>query len=235
MATTVQNILDDIDARYPNDSTNAEKLVWMNTAIDKLYSNIGCINITEIDTVEDTGIYTLPTGVKMENIISLTVSIDDEDGSTETNQREYQPLRPTDDLRNYTYFHVKEGYFGIYPEPEEDDRVIRITYRKETSTLTTSDLSENLEDDLDKDYYEAIKLYVLFILCEVDGNTAEANNYRTRYNAEMANIKIDEYTKLGKFPTVRDVTKKPSRTRRFRRGLNNKITSPGNGVVGGWY
>lgn len=217
MSVTLQDLITDIDDRYSNSFTDAQKIRWINTSLLDVYTYIAVDKISEVTTTADTAMYAFPDGCEAENVESMTISLSAETDDNEVAQRSLKPLNLNDPIEQYSWVVPKDGYFIVYPTPTATGQVIRIYHQVKPTTYTESDLATaDLEDELNSDYFEAVKLHVLFIMCEANDDIMKANNYAFRYNEELKKLKHYEYKKAGKYPTTRDVMKMANRSYRTR-------------------
>ena len=225
---TLTEFLADVNNRVPNPYTDANKVIWLNEAISEVYREIAVQDVDEKLTTEDVAIYTLTEGVIFDSIISMTISASAEEVGKTVAQISLTPILPNESLRDYTWMKIMEDTFAIYPAPGESGQVIRTTYQVQPIeyTASTEDLAKDLTVYLRKDYLQAIKYHVLYIICESMEEITKANNFQVRYNAQLLRLKADKYRKQGKYPNTRDVMKpsgrrniikyRPNRCRRDR-------------------
>lgn len=202
---TLLELKTDIDTRYPNAFTDAQKVVWINEGISVLSTDIGEIDTWIGETTADTALYALQDDMRFENIKS--VIIDDV---------VYIAAGQNDSLVRPSYMLATEGYIAIYPEPATTGLEFSITYQ-----VQPPDVSDDTDTiDLRTNYIPALKYYVLRIMAEVNDDIAKANNFGDSYNAELMRIKMDKYKMNGKYPTTQIVTKHSGKARRLARRRN---------------
>jgi len=214
---TLQVLLNNIAARYNSAATEAETIVFINEAIEKVWRYIAKDSTTEVETTEDVAIYSFPSGVKPEAINAVTISVTEEDATNETiwEQRNLNPMGLNDPYQPNSWAKVDELTFIVTPVPTEDGQVIRIYYQMEPPTYVIGDVAEDLEDYIRKDYIQAIQFDALASLFETYGDIQSSNNYTIRFNAELGRLRAEKWSKSGKFPRTKDVMKRRSRNRRY--------------------
>lgn len=209
---TAETFLSDVDARYPNGFTEAQKIVWLNEGVRVLYGYMGVQDYAVISTVADQYIYSLPSGVEFDAIKSVTMSYNAEVALTKASQAEYLPVFGDESLQPRSYFQPVEGKIGFYPCPEEAGMKVRIRYQKKGQDVATR--LSNVE--VRKDYLPALKFHVLRTIALSVSDISAANNFGQEYNSEMIRLRQNQYAKDGKYPTIRNVDKKPRGSERRR-------------------
>ena len=71
---TIQEFIDNVDALYPNTFTDAEKIAWVNNFQKQYLRWLTAETIYSFDTVEDTALYSLPTGVSFDLVNALFIA-----------------------------------------------------------------------------------------------------------------------------------------------------------------
>lgn len=227
---TLQKFMDDIDTRYANGFSDAEKMPWLNEAISEVYNDISKDKITDVTCTEDVDIYSFPTGVSAELIDNMTISASAEEADDSIFAQTYlKPVAKHEPLRRNIWSKVDEDTFLIYPKPTETGQVIRIYHQIKPIEYTDADMAEELTDYLRKDYLLAVKLHLLHAITEANDDITRSNNYATRYNAELRRLKSEKYKKQGKYNQVADMMKARSRSRRFSRRRSKGQYFPYNG------
>lgn len=219
----LSEVLTDINDRYPNTSSESQKIRWINNSIYEVYRYIAVDGKTDITTTADLAIYEFPAGVIPENINAMTISLTTE--SADDNlflQRHLRPLGLNDPLRYNGWAKVNEETFMVYPTPITTGQVIRIYYQVQPPEYTTDDTAEDLTDYLRRDYLQAIIFRTIVTLCEITDDITKANNFTRRYNDELQRLKSEKWNKNGKFPRTIDVSKSLGKNRRYNR-VNSKL------------
>jgi hypothetical protein len=204
---TVNQLLTDIDRRFPNTFSQADKIDWLNEVQDEVFREAAIHEILEIDTISDVPFYELRDEdeiIEFEMVKVLTVD-----------NKEYEPADITQDSRSNIFYKILDynnseaPMFGIYPTPTVDGKKIRIFYERRPTPLSVSNL--NAIPDLKEDYQVILKYGVWIIIAEAMDDIVKANNYTLRYNAEMKKIKQERYEKMAKYPSTKDVMTKRHR------------------------
>jgi len=222
----ISAFLTDIADRYPRATTytDAQKIRWMNECIGEVSRTISTNKVTDVTTTEDIAIYDFPTGVKPENINSMTMSTDEED----PNQNVYlqTPLRAAglnDNLKYNCWAKVDEDTFMVYPTPHMDGQTIRIYHQVSPPEYDGADTAEDLNDYLRNDYVQAITYDLISKIALISDDLAVHNNYTLLYNNQITRMKTDKYVKDGKYPSTVNVMKTQSKNRRYGRRTRRSI------------
>lgn len=194
---TIGDILTDIDsARYPNAFTAAQKVVWANEILRKIYKYTNKYTSTTIATTAGGTSFALPTGVLFENIILLKI---------DTTEYEYAPQLYKPLGGNY-YFRDVDDKIGIYPATELG-HTININYVKQADLLSASTLTG--VPDINPDYHSLITNYICMIAASSGPNpdTEISNIFTVRFNddwnrfiKDWGNAKINKPTKQKSNP-----------------------------------
>lgn len=184
MAIT-QEILNDIDLRYRNTFTVAQKLVWMNEEKNELYE------ILEIDSFPinfplqtDVQFYPMPDGVDIDRIKTISIQVNDAEDFPEFRQL---PFRMNDD-NSYTY--IADLYYTIVgdsffiPNGTKDDRQIYIYMDMPPSDI--ADLSA--EPGVPVRYQELLKLGTLKRIAMARKDAQMFSNYDAEYEQKIADL-----------------------------------------------
>jgi len=230
---TVQEILNEIDARYPNTISNAIKIGWMNTLLKQIYKHIPNEHTHTFTTVDGEALYTLPDYIKVENIVNpILLTVSDTIITTDTRFDKYSYAGLIDTIqgnfgnklsgkRYYSATFNGLNQIGIYPVPTETGLVCKFVYKRYPVDLSESNLSA--EPDIKPEWQE-ILVYECIIKCALSGNnpdTDTANIYIPIRNALMRDITDVKYEYNPEYPSTRDVMKRGN----FRR--NRPIRSRG--------
>jgi hypothetical protein len=171
---TRQQILDDVNSRYRNTFTPAQKLVWINDYEKTLFE------IFEIDappynftTVADEEYYPIPSEIDIEKIKVISI---------ETSDGEFQelPFKRNDDKQyvsesEYWYTIISDLFYINVPGGAVNDRNIYIYHDKKPTEWTTSNLSS--EPDTPKRFQEILKLHLLEMIAGARKDVTMKNNY----------------------------------------------------------
>lgn len=220
MKRTLQQILDDIDVRFPNVYDNNQKIEWFNLAVHDIYKVIANKEMMKILTIKDQPFYfvsDVANGIdQVEFELIDSVTIDNVD---------YLPGLGDEALQGNMFFDVMGKYLGINPIPQEDGKPIYITYYKRPKELTSADLSN--QPDINQDYIEMIKHRVFMIMAEAMGDINRFNNHAIQYNNLLETAENEKRKQFSKFPTRKDVVTKSV----VRRGYRGRVASAVSGGI----
>lgn len=183
---TAQQILNDIDLRYRNTFSVAQKLVWMNEEQRELF------DVLEIDsppyafkTVEGVNFYPLPDDFDVTKIKTVTYQVSDDDPEW----REL-PFYRNDDRQFATngpwYTVVSDAFYLHVPDGVPDNRLVYIYYDKDPTEVTEDNLDHPV--DLPAKYHELLKLGVLKRIAAARKDVLMYNNYNADYEQKLADI-----------------------------------------------
>ena len=209
MATT-QAILNDVDLRYRNTFTTAQKLVWMTEEQNELFE------ILEIDSAPvnfplqtDVQFYPIPAGVDIDRIKTISIQVND---AADTPEFRQLPFKPNDDntyAGGFYYTIVGESFF--IPYGAVDDRQIYIYM--DTPPADITDLSS--EPGVPVRYQEILKLGVLKRIAMARKDTQMYNNYTADYEQKIADL---EWKMKMNEPEFRAPVDMMPRRSRYRKG-----------------
>jgi hypothetical protein len=213
--STNQQILDDINLRYRNTFTTAQKLVWMNEEQSELFE------ILELDSAPvsfplqtDVRFYPIPVGVDIDRIKTVSIQVNDDPNTPEFRQL---PFRENDD-NSYTY--VADLYYSIVgksffiPNGTIDDRQIYIYMDKPTTDITTGNLGN--EPAVPVRFQELLKLGVLKRIAEARKDTLMRNNYDANYQEKISNMQEKMALQVPEYHRPIDVMPRSERCRTER-------------------
>lgn len=207
---SVQAILNDVDLRYRNTYTVAQKLVWMNEEKNELYE------ILELDSFPinfplQTGVqfYPIPVCVDIDRIKTVSIQVNDA-----VDFPEFRQLRfIMNDDNSYTsvadlYYTIVGDSFFI-PNGTIDDRQIYIYMDIPPSDIT--DL--NAEPGVPVRYQELLKLGTLKRIAAARKDIQMQNSYDASYEQKIADL---EWSMKAGEPEFRKPVDMMPRARRFR-------------------
>ena len=227
---TVQEILNEIDIRYPNTISSTIKIGWMNLILKQIYKHIPNEHTFTFPLVEGQALYDLPADIKVENIINpILLTIEDTiiDTSTRFNKYSYAGLLDTlqgnfgNKLSGQRYYSANFNglnQIGIYPVPTKTGLLCKFVYKRYPTVLTEADLTA--EPDIREEWQE-ILVYECIIKSALSGNNPDAdtaNIYIPIRNALMRDITDVKYEYDPEYPSTRDVMKRGQFSRNYRRG-----------------
>ena len=234
---TVQEILNEIDTRYPNTISNAIKIGWMNLILKQIYKHIPSEHTYTFTTVANQALYTLPDYIKIENITNpILITTSDTIIDTDTTFHKYYYAGVIDTIegnfgnklsgyRFYSATYNGLNQIGIYPVPTETGLVGKFVYKKYPTTLSEENLSA--EPDIQEEWQE-ILIYECIIKAALSGNNPDtdiANIYIPLRNAIMRDIIDVKYQKEPEYKSTRDVMKR-GRFSTYYKYSTSKIRTP---------
>jgi hypothetical protein len=185
---TIQELLTDIDLRYRNTFTTAQKIVWMNEEQTDLFE------IFEIDSppynftlVADTYFYPIPAGVDIDKIKTIAIQIDD---AAEPNFDEL-PFKRNDDRQfvsesEYWYTIVEDNFYINVPGDIVTGRNVYVYFDSAPTEISSS--SVDVEPSTPKRYQEILKLGTLERICAARKDIAMKNNFANEKEAKIADV-----------------------------------------------
>lgn len=181
----VQDLLSDVDTRYRNTFTPAQKVTWMNLVQRQIYQAVRHDAApTKLWTIANQALYTLPSEVVVKNIEQVVL---------QDQNSNYIPLqfRKITDESTYQYYSTLNNQLFIYPTPTQSTLEIIIYHSKIPTDLDSNKLYS--KPDLDEDWHE---LLILGTLSRVAGARKDAvmkNNYDSDYQ-----LLLDDYMFMNK-------------------------------------
>jgi hypothetical protein len=194
MATS-QQIITDIDLRYRNTFTTAQKLVWFNEEQRELF------DILEIDsppyafqTVTGQNYYPFPVDFDVTKIKVVNYQIDD---TADPNYIEVEPRR-NDDNQYATYGRpwytiVSDSMYLYIPDTVPDARNVYVYCDADPAEVMTSSLSS--APDLPTKYQEILKLGVLKRIAGARKDILMRNNYDMEYQEKLSDVLLSRKLK----------------------------------------
>lgn len=187
MATTTE-IMADINLRYRNTFTNAQKLVWLNEELRELFDVLEIDSAPyAFDTVKDINIYPFPDELDFTKINVVTI----QRNHTSPNPT-YQevPYRGNDD-NVYApdgpwYTIVSNTMYLDYPGGVPDGMTVYIYCDSDPSIVIESTM--NLACELPEKYQEILKLGVLKRIAGARKDIVMRNNYDVEYQEKIADV-----------------------------------------------
>ncbi len=178
---TIGEILTDIDnARYPNVFTTAQKIVWANEILRKIYKHTNNYFVSTIPTVDGNSQYSL-SSLLFENILSVKI-----DGV----EYEHVPIF-NNELNSNCYYKGAGEYICIYPAPTQSGLDIDIYYVA-TPTLLNSSTLEAIPS-IKEEYHSLITNYICMIATTAGPNpdTEMYNIFATQFNNDWDRFVTD--------------------------------------------
>lgn len=184
---SAQAILDDIDLRYRNTFTTANKLVWFNEEQRELF------DVLELDsapynftTVADENFYAFPDQFDVSKIKVVTFQNDDTDDPTYIEI----PFKRNDDNQygssDVWYTIASDAMYLYVPDTVPADRNVYIYCDADPAEVTTANLSSSPECPVK--FQELLKLGVLKRIAAARKDGLMKSNYEADYDQKIADV-----------------------------------------------
>ncbi len=191
---TAQQLIDLVDALYPNAETTANKISFMNIAIRSLSHYFGLVvEDDSLVTVADQDSYSFPTGLEdVEQIIALAVGNSDTPSSRYDYTKHSLSMRDDDPMRYNSFWQIIDSTgakkLALYPAPTLDDLPIIIRFHKKLAELSSSSLSTAPE--FDSRYHDMLAFYCIHMICSsgASPDTIQANAYMQKYDERLTEM-----------------------------------------------
>lgn len=198
MSETVQDIIDYVDRKYPNQETDANKIKDLQVIYKELFNRIQSLTdqyeTYDAYTIANQFTYILPTRCKIYTIRNIQVSQDTRANinlNTVWNDCKYAGLGTKVD-NGYFYTRVSDAVFGLTAlgrPVTTTDLVIKIFYYKVPETLTA--VTDVLE--LDERYTNLLRYALIQAIASQGSNpdTEIADYYQRKYDEELVVVLKD--------------------------------------------
>lgn len=184
---TTTDILLDIDLRYRNTYSVAQKLVWFNEEQRELF------DVLELDsppyafaTVEGENLYPFPTDFDVSKIKTVSYQVGD---STNPNFINIEFKRNDDNVvatNSVWYTIVSDSFFLYVPTSVPADRTVYIYCDSDPTEVTEANITS--APDLPTKYQEILKLGVLKRIAGARKDIQMRNNYDMEYQQKLEDI-----------------------------------------------
>jgi hypothetical protein len=212
---TIQSLLDDINLRYRNTFTTAQKVVWMNDEQNDLFE------ILEIDsvpygfnTVASQFLYPIDAGIDIDRIKQLTIQVN---SSTPPNFDDLPFKRTTDevDVSECWYTLVERNFYINIPSGAVNNRAVYIYLDSQPTAISETNLS--VEPSIPLRYQDIFKVGVLKRIASARKDTLMRNNLDAEYQEMIQDVQWLMKMNTPEFTTPIDVMPKVSRNITYRR------------------
>jgi hypothetical protein len=181
----ISALLTDINLRYRNTYTDAQKVVWMNEEQQELFEMFEIESVPySFLTVANTKIYPIPSGVELEKIKVINIQIND------NNPPEFQelPYKRNDDKQEvyeweYFYTYVQNNLFINVPGQMVGYRNVYIYTDLADSAIDPLVLS--VEPVTPVKFQEILKLGTLKRIAQARKDVIMANNYSAEHDQKI--------------------------------------------------
>lgn len=185
---TLQEIINYADRKFPNQESNANKIIDLNITYNKLFVKIKRLTNTYLldasdVTVADQAEYDLPTGVQIEDVLKLEVET--ADGSGIYDEFTYAGLKDSVKYGQVFMRGSTSAKFYLYDNEEAlttADRIIKVYYDIRPNTFVVGTLTA--EPNIDKQYH-ILLAYALIVELASQGPYPYrdvANYYQSMYD-----------------------------------------------------
>ena len=199
---TLQQLLDDIDARLPNTFTATQKITWMNDCVGEVWRYMASTKLHTTVTVSSQANYELPTGIEFDKIKRVEVA----NSTAGETFNEYTYKGDDDTKTDYSYLKnvTTDGTrLQLYPTPDTADYPIKIKYEAKPTVLSTNTLSTGVQ--INSEYQDILKFRAMKVIAQ-SGNSPDvelANNYFMEELEILRKIRTDYYKRKQKLPKSR--------------------------------
>lgn len=207
---SAQAILDDIDLRYRNTFTTANKLVWFNEEQRELF------DVLELDsapytftTTADENFYPLSSGFDVTKIKVVTYQMEDTD---DPNYIEI-PFKRNDDNQysgsSIWYTIIADAFYLHVDDSVPADRNVYIYCDSDPDEVTTANVSS--APNLPTKYQELLKLGILKRIAGARKDISMRNNYDMEYQQKIDDVLWQRRLKEPEFISPVDMMPRISR------------------------
>lgn len=211
---TAQQLLDDINDRYRNTFTDAQKIRWMNEVQRQIFQYVPHESPPyTFTTVADTSYYALPSDCEPQLIKYIT--IERKAGTDDFEKLEYR--QPEESVgENEEFYTIVNNLIYINPKPTSttEGKDVFLFYNKKPAELNTTAL--NTKPDLEENFHELLVYGVLERVCASRKDSIMKSNYASDF--EVLFNRYQEIYKNTKAEFVRTIDRLPKRARTSRRG-----------------
>lgn len=203
--TTVRQVIDDINVRLPHTYTNDSLFLWINETMKKIYKDLAIQEFYSFITSKGQELYVLPEDCSIDMINSVTISSKNKSSKEFTELRSYLP---NENMKEAGYYDGREGTIGIFPEPE-DAQKIDIYYMKKPKMVTSLDDFIEIDDN----YVDLVKFNVMSIIA-MSGHNPDieiANEYILLYNNLVQKANESKNENQQRYPIIRTICKRRRR------------------------
>lgn len=211
---TVQQLLNDIDVRYKNGYTDAEKIFWMNQVQKQIYQRVPHESPPyAFVTVADQAFYALPTDCDLRGIKQVTLQIDND---TTAGDKDFIKLpykrkdEPADTYERFYSLVERNLFLNPMPDTNTADRDVYLYYDKKPTDLTTTTQTP----DLDENFHELLIYGTLERVTGARKDSTMKSNYANDFNILFAQYEQMYQPNFPEYVTTRDVLPKRGRKRK---------------------
>lgn len=211
--STVQQICDFADRKYPNSETDANKVSDLNDIHKRVYVKIAKLKNElepyEITTIANQLTYNLPSDCSIDNIVSVKVP-QSTTITASTEWDEYNFAGVNDDTTSGYWY--GDGGNGLIALLKDDLPIstaglsIRLFYYKRPNALSSADMTATPE--LDEDYHDVLKFQLVSELASQgqSPDTEIADFWQRKTDEFLAEVEKNLLKRYKKAPAVRYTT-----------------------------
>jgi hypothetical protein len=211
--SSIQQLIVDIDLRYRNTFSVAQKLVWMNEEQRELFEILELDSVPfSFSTVAGMYLYPIPDGVEIDKIKVMTIQVNDAEDFTEivfveNDNRQYAPYG------SYWYTILEDNFYINVPGAPLDDRLIYIYCDQEPEDMVSTSLG--VEPAVPVRYQELLKLGTLKRIAMARKDAGMFAAYKEDYEHKISEL---EWKMKMQEPELRTPIDMLPRANRYRRG-----------------
>lgn len=213
---TVQQLLTDIDIRFPNAISDEQKIYWMNRVQAEIFQDAKHeAPPYYFSLAESASFYELPSDCETEDIIKALMETSLASG--EFRLIPYREFASTDSVASSEVFYTTFNnaiYLNPVPTATTAGVKVYLYYYKSPAEINTSSLSSS--PDLDKNYQDLLVYGVLAKVAQANLDVSMANNYISEYNTLLRRLQLEKLHKMPKYPSTKDVMPKSGAVSRRR-------------------
>ena len=197
---TLQEILNDIDLRFRNSFTTAQKVAWMNMVQRQIFTKVPHEAVPyTFPTVTDQAWYPLPADCKPKGIRRIEIETSAADDYEEL---PYMDLNANvSDTESFYSLIQQTMYINPVPDTTTAGRDVYIYYYKSPTELSATALTAT--PDLETEYQELLVLGTLKRIAQARKDVVMVNNYGADYDELFDEYKSEFYDNTP--PRVRQI------------------------------
>lgn len=199
---TIQLLLDDINLRYRNTFTTAQKIVWMNDEQNVLFEILEIDSVPyAFNTIAGQFLYPIDSGIDMDRIKQLTIQVN---SSTPPNFEDLPFKRTTDDVdvSDYWYTLIERNFYVNVPSGAVNNRAVYVYLDNQPVPISASNLT--IEPSIPLRYQEILKIGTLKRIAAVRKDTLMRNNYDAEYQEMITDVEWKMKMNTPEFATPID-------------------------------
>ena len=183
----IQNIIDDINIRYPNGFSDEQIIKWINLVVEENWEDLAVDEVYTATLLTGEPTYQLPNTIDFSGINAVYV-----------NEKEYTPKALPDYKTQNIYFKEEEGAITFNPKPNGGENLY-IYHLHKPEQISTA------QDDLRirPQFAEIVKNAIFIIIAKAGSYVDLANNYVYDFNAALEDARQRKNFYTAAYPKVR--------------------------------